>query len=68
MDGGFGAPFFSQAADALVNGFVEAEKVADYAAVQKGAVWVGVGQVGRHQFFVAEFLEDFLGFGELGVS
>lgn len=38
MDGGFGTPFLGQAADALVDGFVEAEKVADYAAVQQGAV------------------------------
>ena len=28
MDGGFGAPFLRQAADALVDGFVEAEEVA----------------------------------------
>ncbi len=68
MDGGFGAPFGGEAADVLVDGFVEAEEAADDAAVEQGAVGVGVGEVSGLQVFVAEFFKNGLGGGELGVG
>ena len=61
MDGGFGAPLGRQAAHSLVYVFVEARQVADYTAIQVGAVGVGVGQVGGFQLPVAEVVEDVLG-------
>ena len=38
-----GAPFGSQAADGAVGVFVEVQQVTDDAAVEPGAVWVGIG-------------------------
>ena len=61
VDAGFGAPFGGQAAYGLIDGIVKAEEVADYLAVEEGAVGVGIGQVGRHQLTVAEVVEDGLG-------
>ena len=46
VDAGFGAPLLGEATDGPVGGVIEAEQVADYAAVQQGAVGVSVGQVG----------------------
>lgn len=46
VDAGFGAPFGGEAADGLIGCMVEAEEIADDAAVEKGAVGIGVGQVG----------------------
>ena len=45
MDGGFGAPLGGEAADSLVYAFVEAEQVTDDAAVEEGAVGVGILRV-----------------------
>ena len=58
VDGGFGAPFGGEAADAFVGFFVEAQEVADDAAVEEGAVGVGIRQVGRLKLFVSELVED----------
>ena len=68
MDGGFGAPLSGEAAHSLVYVFVEAQQVADYTAIQVGAVGVGVSQVGGFQLPVAEFVEDILGGGKLVVA
>ena len=54
VDGGFSAPLGGEAAHSLVYVFVEAQQVADYTAIQVGAVGVGVGQVGGFQLPVAE--------------
>ncbi len=43
VDAGFGAPFAGHQPDGAVGGFVETEEVADDAAVEEGAVRVGVG-------------------------
>ena len=63
-----GAPLSGEAAYGAVGVFVEAQQVADYAAVQQGAVGVGVGQVGGHQVQLAELVEDALGGGKLPVA
>ena len=68
MDGGFGAPFGGEATDGCVGLFVEAQVVADDAAVEVGAVGVGVREVGGLQLFVAEFIEDELRHDELVVA
>ena len=68
VDGGFGAPLGGEAAHSLIDAFVEAEQVADNAAVEQGAVGVGVGQVGGFQLPVAEVVEDGLGGGKLVVA
>ena len=47
VDGGLGAPLLRQPPHAPVDIIAEAQQVADDAAVQQGAVGVGVGQVGR---------------------
>ena len=60
MDGGFGAPFGGEAADGLVGFFVEAQEVADDAAVEDGAAGVGVREVGRLQLFGAVFVGSLL--------
>ena len=41
----------------LIDIFAEAEQVADYAAVEQGAVGVGVGEVGGLEVEVAELVE-----------
>ena len=46
---------------AIIGGFVEAEEVADDAAVEEGAVGVGVGEVGGLELEGAELVEDGLG-------
>ena len=61
MDGWLGAPFGGEAADGGVGGFVEVEEVADDAAVEEGAVRVGVGEVGGLEPEGAELVEDRFG-------
>ena len=56
VDGGFVAPFGGKATDALVDGFVEAEEVADYAAVEEGAVGVGA-LIGPQKPFAIEMYQ-----------
>ena len=68
VDGGFGAPLGGEAAHSLVYVFVEAQQVADYTAIQVGAVGIGVSQVGGFQLPVAEVAEDVLGGGKLVVA
>ena len=68
VDGGFGAPLGGEAAHSLVYVFVEAQQVADYTAIQVGAVGIGVSQVGGFQLPVAEVVEDVLGGGKLVVA
>ena len=43
VNAGFGAPLGGQAAHCLIDGVVKAEQIADYPAVQRRAVGVGVG-------------------------
>ena len=60
MDGRFGAPLPRQPPHSPVHVLAEAQQVADYPAVQQGAVGVGVGQVGGLQVEAAELVEDAL--------
>ena len=68
MDGRLGAPLGGEAADGAVHFLAEAQQVADDAAVQQGAVGVGVGQVGGQQVQLAKLVEDGLGGGKLLVA
>ena len=61
VDGWLGAPFGGEAADGDIGGFVEVEEIADDAAVEEGAVGVGVGEVGGLELEGAELVEDGLG-------
>ena len=65
MHGRFGAPLGGEAADCLVDIFAEAQEIADDATVQEGAVGVGVCEVGGHQIFVPELLENYFGHEKL---
>ena len=51
MDGEFVAPLGGEEADCFIDAAVEAEKVADYALVQVGAVGVGVGELLEPSFY-----------------
>ena len=57
VDGWFGAPLGGEEAHCLIDVFAEAEQVADDAAVEEGAVGVGVGEVGGLEVEVAELVE-----------
>ena len=58
-----GAPLGGYQADGAVDVLVKAQQVADDAAVQQGAVGVGVGQVGRLQFQGAKLIKEGGGVG-----
>ena len=58
-----GAPLGGYQPDGAVDVLVKTQQVADDAAVQQGAVGVGVGQVGRLEFFAAELVKDGGGVG-----
>ena len=60
MYGRLGAPFGGEAAYGLVDLLAVAEEIADDAAVEEGAVGVGVGEVGGQKVLVAELVEDLL--------
>ena len=68
VDGWLGAPFGGEAADGYVGGFIEAEQVAADAAVEEGAVGIGVGEVGGLELEVTEFVENRFGAAELVVA
>ena len=51
------APLGGEEAHCLIGVFAEAQQVADDTPVKEGAVFVGVGEVGRLQVEVAELVE-----------
>ena len=68
MDGRLEAPRKCEATNEVVDMLVEAEKVADDAAVEKGPVGVSIGEIGRLEFQIAELVKDGLGSGKLGIG
>ena len=58
MHGRLRAPLGGETADGLVDLLVEAEEIADDAAVEEGAVGVGVGEEGGEQVLLAELVEN----------